>query len=219
MIALRGLAKSYQIAGRPLPVLRGVNLDIGAGEFVAVMGPSGSGKSTLLNVIGILDDYDEGEYRLDGVAIANLSPRDAARYRNRFVGFVFQAFNLLPFLRAWENVALPLQYSGVNSRERRERAHALLAQVGLTDRATHFPNELSGGQRQRVAIARALVTGPKVIFADEPTGNLDSATGREIMDLFTAVHRRGATIVMVTHEDHIAAYAQRIIQLHDGSVV
>jgi putative ABC transport system ATP-binding protein len=219
MIALCNISKSYQLAGRPLSVLRGIDLDVATGEFIAIMGPSGSGKSTLLNVMGILDDYDDGEYSLDGVSIRNLSPRKAAHYRNRFIGFVFQAFNLLPFLRAWENVALPLQYRGVRARERRERAHRLLERVGMADRVAHFPSELSGGQCQRVAIARALVTQPKVLFADEPTGNLDSATSREIMGLFSALHGQGTTIVMVTHEDHIAARAQRIIQLHDGRVV
>jgi putative ABC transport system ATP-binding protein len=219
MIALKTFSKAYRQADQELPVLRSINLRIDAGEFVAIMGPSGSGKSTLLNVLGLLDDFDSGEYWLDGVLIRQLSERQAARYRNRLLGFVFQAFNLLPFLSAWENVALPLQYQGIGRRERQARAGTLLARVNLSDRLWHFPHQLSGGQQQRVAIARALVTNPRVILADEPTGNLDSATSHDIMQCFAALHQDGATIVMVTHEDEVAAFAQRVIHLRDGQVV
>jgi putative ABC transport system ATP-binding protein len=219
MIELKALSKAYRQAGQALPVLRGVDLRIDTGEFVAIMGPSGSGKSTLLHVLGLLDGFDNGEYWLAGVLIRQLSERQAARYRNRLIGFVFQAFNLLPFLSAWENVALPLQYQGIGRRERQARACTLLERVNLGNRLWHYPHQLSGGQQQRVAIARALVTQPRVILADEPTGNLDSATSYDIMQCFAALHCDGATIVMVTHEDEIAACTQRVIYLRDGQVV
>lgn len=219
MIDLKALSKSYSQANRAFPVLRNVDLGIHAGEFVAIMGPSGSGKSTLLNVLGLLDDFDSGEYRLDGQVIRQFSQSQAARIRNRLVGFVFQAFNLLPFLSAWENVALPLQYQGISLRERRARACMLLEQMGLSHRVQHFPDQLSGGQQQRVAIARALVTNPRIILADEPTGNLDSAMSHDIMQCLSNLHEDGATIVMVTHEDEVAACAQRVIRLRDGQVV
>jgi putative ABC transport system ATP-binding protein len=218
MIELKSVSKSYRQASRILAVLRGIDLNIATGEFVAIMGPSGSGKSTLLNVLGLLDGFDYGEYRLDGMPICRLSERQAARYRNRLMGFIFQAFNLLPSLNARENVALPLQYQGVGIRRRQARADALLERFGLADRADHFPQQLSGGQQQRVALARALVTEPGVILADEPTGNLDSATSAEIMQCFSQLHREGATIVMVTHDDNVAALAQRVIRLRDGQI-
>jgi len=219
MIELKRLSKAYHQGSQVLPILRDIDVAVGAGEFVAIMGPSGSGKSTLLNVLGLLDDYDGGEYWLDGVLIRQPSERQAAHYRNRLIGFVFQAFHLLPFLQAWENAALPLQYQGISYRERRERACAMLDHLGLTDRLHHFPHELSGGQRQRVAIARALVTHPRIILADEPTGNLDSGTSRDIMQVLSDLHRLGATLVMVTHEDAVAGFAQRVIRIHDGQVV
>jgi putative ABC transport system ATP-binding protein len=202
-----------------LPVLRGIDLVIGRGEFVAIMGPSGSGKSTLLNVLGLLDDYDGGEYWLDGMLIRRPSERQAARDRNRLIGFVFQAFHLLPFLQAWENAALPLQYEGVGYRERQLQAVDMLNRLGLADRLHYLPHELSGGQRQRVAIARALITNPRMILADEPTGNLDSRTSRDIKQVLVDLHRPGATLAMVTHEDDVAGFAERMIHLRDGQVV
>lgn len=219
MIELSDIQKSYGSGRQRLPVLRGIDLHVASGEFVAIMGPSGSGKSTLLNVLGVLDGYDEGEYRLAGRRIVGLDETGAAKVRNELIGFVFQAFNLLPFLNAWENVALPLLYRGTPPAERERRARELLARVGLEHRAEHRPAELSGGQCQRVAIARALVTSPQVIFADEPTGALDTQTSDEIMDLLGELHREGATLVMVTHEDAVAASAQRLIRLRDGVVV
>ena len=219
MVELKRLSKSYRPGSQVFPVLRDIDLRIDVGEFVAIMGPSGSGKSTLLNVLGLLDDYDDGEYWLDGLLIRQPSERQAARYRNRLIGIVFQAFHLLPFLQAWENAALPLQYQGVGYRERQARACALLDHLGLADRLHHFPHELSGGQRQRVAIARALITDPRMILADEPTGNLDTRTSRDIMSVLADLHRRGTTLVMVTHEDEMAVFAQRVIHLRDGRVV
>jgi putative ABC transport system ATP-binding protein len=219
MIELKRLSKAYRPDSQVFPVLRDIDLRIEVGEFVAIMGPSGSGKSTLLNVLGLLDDYDDGEYWLDGLLIRQPSERQAARYRNRLIGFVFQAFHLLPFLQAWENAALPLQYQGVGYRERQARAGALLDHLGLADRVHHFPHELSGGQRQRVAIARALITDPRMVLADEPTGNLDTRTSRDIMSVLADLHRRGTTLVMVTHEDEMAGFAQRVIHLRDGRVV
>jgi putative ABC transport system ATP-binding protein len=219
MIELKRLSKAYRQASQVLPVLRDIDLAIGVGEFVAIMGPSGSGKSTLLNVLGLLDDYDSGEYWLDGLLVRQPSERQAARYRNRLIGFVFQAFHLLPFLQAWENAALPLQYQGVGHRERQVRACAMLAHLGLADRLHHFPHELSGGQRQRVAIARALITNPRIILADEPTGNLDTRTSRDIMSVLADLHRHGATLITVTHEDDVAGFAQRVIHIRDGQVV
>lgn len=202
-----------------LHVLKGIDLEIGAGELAAIMGASGSGKSTLLNIIGILDHYDRGEYILDGTLVRNLSESAAAVFRNRHIGFVFQAFNLLPFKNAMENVALPLYYQQVPRRERNRRACEYLERVGLADRAHHMPNELSGGQKQRVAIARALIGDPRVILADEPTGALDSVTGTEIMDLFDEINAAGKTVIVVTHDAGVAARTRRIITLKDGVIV
>ena len=219
MIRLNQLNKSYVMGDRTLHVLKDLDLVIQQGEFVAIMGSSGSGKSTLLNILGILDTYDSGHYELDGTPIVNLSEQQAAAYRNQFIGFVFQSFHLLAHKTAEENVALPLLYSGVPRQERRQRARALLEEMGLLDWAGHFPSQLSGGQQQRVAIARSLVTRPSVVLADEPTGALDSATSRQIMETLEAIHARGMTLIVVTHENDIAARAQRIVRLHDGQIV
>lgn len=218
MIELRELKKSYPMGNRHLEVLKGITLNINSGEMVSIMGPSGSGKSTLLNILGILDGYDSGEYILDGNTMLHLSARQAARYRNRLLGFVFQSFNLLPFKNALDNVALPLQYQKCGKKEREHRSLALLERVGLLDWRYHMPNELSGGQKQRVAIARALVTQPRVILADEPTGALDSITSGEIMKLFTELNGQGMTTLIVTHDPEVARASQRIIRLRDGKV-
>ena len=202
----------------PLHVLKGIDLHIGKGEFVAIMGASGSGKSTLLNILGILDDYDEGEYRLDGTLIRNLSETKAADYRNRMIGFIFQSFNLISFKDAMENVALPLFYQGINRRKRNQLAMEYLEKVGLTEWAHHMPNELSGGQKQRVAIARALITQPRIILADEPTGALDSKTSLEVMQLLKKLHEQGMTIIVVTHESGVAYQAEKIVHIKDGQI-
>lgn len=199
-------------------VLKGVDLSVVSGELVAIMGSSGSGKSTLLNVLGLLDGFDSGTYTLNGVDMRNLSERQAARYRSRFLGFVFQSFNLIGFKTAVDNVALPLYYQQVPRRQREERAMHFLEQVGLADWANHLPNQMSGGQKQRVAIARALISDPQVILADEPTGALDSRTSEEVMDLLKRINSQGKTIVIVTHERDIAASCSRIIRLRDGIV-
>jgi len=218
MIKLEAIHKYYGSGAQRLHVLKGIDLDIEPGEMVAIMGSSGSGKSTLLNIIGLLDGFDSGRYQLDGRPIARLRETEAAMLRNRCIGFVFQAFNLLPFKSALENVALPLFYQKVSRRQRLTRAQEYLELVGLGDRGASLPNELSGGQKQRVAIARALVTRPRVLLADEPTGALDSVTTGEIMGLFGEVHARGNTIVIVTHEADVAARCQRRIVIQDGRV-
>ena len=217
MIQLTGIHKTYQGA-QPLHVLKGIDLHIGKGEFVAIMGASGSGKSTLLNILGILDDYDEGEYRLDGTLIRNLSETRAADYRNRMIGFIFQSFNLIGFKDAMENVALPLFYQGVSRKKRNQLAMEYLDKVGLREWAHHLPNELSGGQKQRVAIARALITQPRIILADEPTGALDSKTSLEVMQLLRSLHEQGMTIIVVTHESGVAYQAEKIVHIKDGQI-
>ncbi|TVQ87093.1 MAG: ABC transporter ATP-binding protein [Deltaproteobacteria bacterium] len=218
VLQLRALSKAYQVGGRPLPVLKSLDLDVHQGEFTSIMGSSGSGKSTLLNVLGLLDRYDSGTYHLGGVLAKDLSERRAAQLRNRMLGFVFQAFHLIPYKNAWENVALPLTYQRVHRKERYRRAMAVLERVELADRADHLPGELSGGQKQRVAIARALVSEPTLILADEPTGALDSATSHLIIDLLEEVADEGRTVVVVTHEPDIAERTRRIVRLHDGVI-
>ena len=218
MIHLENINKTYAGA-QPLHVLKGIDLDIAEGELVSIMGASGSGKSTLLNILGILDDYDEGEYSLAGTLIKNLSETRAAEYRTRMIGFIFQSFNLIGFKTAVENVELPLFYQGVARRKRHQLAMEELEKMGLTDWATHYPNELSGGQRQRVAIARALVTRPKIILADEPTGALDSKTGVEVMELLKRLNREEhITMIIVTHDPSVAAQTNRIIRIKDGVI-
>ena len=219
MLKINKLHKSYKMGDSSLHVLKGIDLNIEKGEMVAIMGSSGSGKSTLLNIIGILDEHDEGEYSLDGVEIRNLDEKKAAQYRNKFLGFVFQSFNLITFKNALENVALPLYYQGLGRRERQEKALFHLDKVGLKDWAKHLPNELSGGQKQRVAIARALASDPKVLLADEPTGALDTKTSYEVMDLIQGINDEGKTILIVTHEDDIAHMTKRIVNLKDGIIL
>ena len=218
MIEIRAVTKTYVMGTTEVHALRGVDIDVARGEFVAVMGPSGSGKSTLMNIIGALDRPTSGVYRLEGTDVAELNDNELAEIRNRKIGFVFQTFNLLPRMTASRNVELPLIYAGAPLAERKERVLTALEEVGLSDRGSHKPNELSGGQRQRVAIARALVAQPSIIFADEPTGNLDSVTGREIMQIFADLNDAGATVMLVTHEPEIAAYARRTIQIRDGLI-
>ena len=218
IIKIRNLTRLYDMGGELVHALRGVSLDVARNEYVAIMGPSGSGKSTMMNLLGCLDTPSSGEYWLNGEEVSRLSDNALARVRNREIGFVFQTFNLLPRATALHNVELPLVYAGLSAGERRERARHALDQVGLSNRRDHRPNELSGGQRQRVAIARALVNQPSILLADEPTGNLDSATSEEIMRVFGDLHAAGQTVVMVTHEPDIAANAARVITLRDGRI-
>lgn len=218
MIELNSIRKAYQTGSQSLIVLKGIDCTIEEGELVAIMGSSGSGKSTLLNVLGLLDDFDEGSYVLNGQNMDGLSEKAAARYRSDFLGFVFQSFNLISYKTALENVALPLYYKGVPRKERQARAMAFLTKVGLADWADHLPNQMSGGQKQRVAIARALIANPSVILADEPTGALDSVTSDEVMALLKEINSEGITIVVVTHENEIANQCDRIIRLKDGRI-
>lgn len=216
IIEARNIQKEYRMGTQTVHALRGVSFEIKKNEYVAIMGPSGSGKSTMMNVIGCLDTPSNGDYILNGHDVKKLSDNQLAEVRNREIGFVFQTFNLLPRSSALANVELPLIYAGMSSRERRKRAVEVLEKVGLADRMDHKPNELSGGQRQRVAIARALVNNPSILLADEPTGNLDSKTGNEIMELFEDLYKAGNTIILVTHEEDIAEHARRVIRLRDG---
>ena len=217
-IRLRDIKKIYKMGGQELAALNGITLDIKRGEFAALMGPSGSGKSTLMNILGCLDRPTVGSYELEGKEVAHLSDDELAVMRNKHIGFVFQNFNLLSRISSLENVALPLVYAGVGASERRKRAQEVLEAVGLGDRAGHLPNELSGGQRQRVAIARALVNNPEIIMADEPTGNLDTKSTKEIMEIFQEMHGRGKTIILVTHEPEIAVCANRQLLVRDGVI-
>lgn len=219
MLTIKKLHKSYPIGDSSLHVLKGIDLQVEEGEMVAIMGSSGSGKSTLLNIIGMLDEADEGEYILDDVPIKNLTEKKAAIYRNKFLGFIFQSFNLISYKNALENVALPLYYQGLKRKERLEKALFHLEKVGLKEWAHHLPNELSGGQKQRVAIARALAANPKLLLADEPTGALDTKTSHEIMDFIQSLNDEGKTILMVTHEEDIASMCKRIVRLKDGVIM
>ena len=219
MLKIDKLHKSYKMGDSSLHVLKGINLNVKKGEMVAIMGSSGSGKSTLLNIIGILDELDSGEYTLDGIEIKDLTEKKAAQYRNKFLGFVFQSFNLINFKNALENVALPLYYQGLKRKERQEKAMFHLEKVGVADWAKHLPNELSGGQKQRVAIARALAAEPKLLLADEPTGALDSATSHDIMQFLQQLNDEGKTILIVTHEEDISLMCKRIVRLKDGVIL
>jgi len=219
MIEIRDLHKSYVMGSNSLHVLKGINFDVAEGELVSIMGSSGSGKSTLLNILGMLDEADEGTYTLDGVPIKNLNERIAARYRNKFLGFIFQSFNLINYKNALDNVALPLYYQGIRRKERIDIAMSYLEKVGLANCATHLRNELSGGQKQRGAIARALASNPKVLLAEEPTGALDSKTSYEVMNLIQGINDEGRTILIVTHEPDIAQMTKRIVNLKDGVII
>lgn len=219
MIKIRDLNKSYKMGANSLHVLKGINLTVAEGEFVAIMGASGSGKSTLLNIIGMLDTHDSGLYELDGVKIEKLTEKKAANYRNKFLGFIFQSYNLISFKNVVENVSLPLYYQNISRKDRSQIVMQYLERVGLTDWAHHLPNELSGGQKQRVAIARALAARPKLLLADEPTGALDSKTSAEVMKLIQEINDEGKTILMVTHEEDIAKMCKRIVRLKDGMIM
>lgn len=219
MIKITDLHKSYRMGNNSLHVLKGINFDVKEGELVSIMGSSGSGKSTLLNILGMLDEADEGQYILDGVPIKNLNEKIAAQYRNKFLGFIFQSFNLINYKSALDNVALPLYYQGLKRQERMEKAEHYLEKVGLAEWSHHLPSEMSGGQKQRVAIARALASDPKVLLADEPTGALDSKTSYEVMDLIQGINDEGKTILIVTHEDDIAHMTKRIVNLKDGVII
>ena len=219
MIQIKDLHKSYHMGSNSLHVLKGIDFSVKEGEMVSIMGSSGSGKSTLLNIIGILDEADSGDYVLDGIEIKDLNEKKAANYRNRFLGFVFQSFNLINYKNAMENVALPLYYQGLKRKERQEKAMFHLEKVGLADWAKHLPSELSGGQKQRVAIARALASSPKLLLADEPTGALDTATSHDIMQFLQQLNDEGKTILLVTHEEDIAKMCKRIVRLRDGVII
>lgn len=219
MIEIKDLHKSYQMGSNSLHVLKGINFNVKEGELVAIMGSSGSGKSTLLNILGMLDEADQGSYFLDGLPIKNLNEKIAARYRNKFLGFIFQSFNLITYKNALDNVAMPLYYQGIRRKERTDKAMHYLEKVGLADWATHLPNELSGGQKQRVAIARAMASEPKVLLADEPTGALDTTTSYEVMELIQGINDEGKTVLIVTHEDDIAHMTKRIVNLKDGIII
>ncbi|AXT57837.1 putative ABC transport system ATP-binding protein [Aquimarina amphilecti] len=219
MIEIKDLHKSYQMGSNSLHVLKGINFNVKEGELVAIMGSSGSGKSTLLNILGMLDEADTGSYFLDNIPIKDLNEKIAARYRNKFLGFIFQSFNLINYKNALDNVAMPLYYQGIKRKERTDKALHYLEKVGLADWATHLPNELSGGQKQRVAIARALASEPKVLLADEPTGALDTKTSYEVMELIQGINDEGKTILIVTHEEDIAHMSKRIVNLKDGLII
>ncbi|GGI58054.1 ABC transporter ATP-binding protein [Winogradskyella haliclonae] len=218
VIEIRNIIRDFKLGQETVHVLKGIDLDIKRGEYVAIMGPSGSGKSTLMNLLGCLDTPTAGSYLLNGNDVSEMSDDELAEIRNTEIGFVFQTFNLLPRTTALDNVALPMIYAGASKKERIDRASEVLTDVGLDDRMDHKPNQLSGGQRQRVAVGRALVNRPSIILADEPTGNLDSKTGTEIMGLFDEIHSKGNTVIMVTHEEDIAAHAKRVIRLRDGII-
>ena len=218
VIEIRNIIRDFKLGQEIVHVLKGIDLDIKRGEYVAIMGPSGSGKSTLMNLLGCLDTPTAGSYNLNGNDVSEMTDDELAEIRNTEIGFVFQTFNLLPRTTALENVALPMIYAGASKKERNERATEVLTDVGLADRMDHKPNQLSGGQRQRVAVGRALVNKPSIILADEPTGNLDCKTGTEIMALFDEIHAKGNTVIMVTHEEEIAAHAKRVIRLRDGVI-
>ena len=218
LIKIRNITRDFPMGNETVKVLKGIDLDIARGEYVALMGPSGSGKSTLMNLLGCLDTPTSGSYELNGKDVSNMSDDELAEIRNKEIGFVFQTFNLLPRTSALENVALPMIYAGISKKDRTIRAEEVLTQVGLADRMDHKPNQLSGGQRQRVAVGRALVNRPSIILADEPTGNLDSKTSVEIMNLFNKIHQAGNTVILVTHEEDIAENAHRIIRLRDGVI-